>query len=987
MKRKAFTGLVGHRARCAIDSALAALGARLGRWAPGRAPAGRAPWIALLVALGLTVLGWHTVARDTENEAKYRFDYLTRQVEWRIQMRMQDYERVLQGAAGLFAGSDAVTPKAWRGFIDSQRVQSSFPGVQGVGFVSGREMAGAPGKDPATLAADRVMGLARDTASSLIAERPAADGGKAAAPRGGPIPGFVLYTPVYRDGVVPATLDGRRAALIGFVFSPFQPGELLQGIVQQQWPEIRLQVFDGPPETQAALLYSDLALAGDARALEPSMTGARTRKAEVLGHALTLVFRPGPAFEATVDRDKAPLVLIAGAIVSVLLFLTIRSQTLVGERATRLAQSMTKELAQSEARCRRLYEGSPAMLHSFDREGRLVAVSDAWLQKLGYRREEVIGRSSLDFLTPSSRARAHQVVLPQFFQSGRATDIDYQMVCRDGSIVDVLLTAELQPGEPIHSLALIEDVTARKRAEREALAARARMWEIKDRLAAIVAHSADAIISESLDGAIVTWNRGAETLFGYPATDIVGKTIAVLIPPELGAEEQVLVDRVVRGDVVAQYQSRRVHRDGRLIDVSMTLSPICDAGGTLVGVSRVVRDITPQRMLQEVQARQAAILQSAGVSIISTDARGNVGSFNTAAERMLGYRAQDVVGQSLPALIHLPQEIRAQAKALGAETGTVISSDFEALVGRARNGGVDQREWTYVRCDGSRFTVALSVSAIDAGDGRISGFICVAVDISSRKAHEQLQRSALLEKETLLKEVYHRVKNNLQVVSSLFHLQLRTLPEGAARTVLQQSADRVHAMALVHEKLCRLNDHESIDIVAYVQELCGTLAAVNGACERGIAIEYAVEPLAIGLESSVPLGLLLNELICNSLKHAYPDGRNGKIRVSLRRGPAGKGLLEVGDDGIGFAADLCLQRPASLGLRLVNTLARQLGGTLHMQARASTPGTASVGAASGAPTGARTVLLFDLDEGADSEPLGRRPGAAPRMPQGEAQLV
>jgi PAS domain S-box-containing protein len=756
---------------------------------------------------------------------------------------------------------------------------------------------------------------------------------------------------------------------------------MLPGVLQEQWPEVHLEVYDGVRATPAALLYAD----SDAVAPGRSDAGATHRRIELLGHPFTLVFRPAPAFDVTVDREKAPMVLLAGSLVSLLLFLAVRGQTQVGARATRLALAMTRDLAASEARCRRLYEGSPAMLHSIDREGRLVAVSDAWLNKLGYRREEVQGRLLVEFLTPASRRYLQEQVLPAFFGSRFVDDIEYEMVQRDGSIIDVRLTAMLQPGQPAQSLALTEDVTARKRAEREALAARARVTEIRDRLAAIVDHSGDAIIGESLDGTIVAWNRGAETLFGHRAQDSLGRAIAALVPPFLAGEESALVDRVVRGEVVAQYPTRRKHRDGRIIDVSMTLSPIYDGSGSLVGVSRVVRDITPQRMLQEVQARQAAILQSAGVSIISTDPEGIIRSFNAAAERMLGFRAQDVIGAALAALIHLPRELRERAAEAsgvraGAAGGWSVADGFEALVGAARGGAVDQREWTYVRRNGSCFPVALSVSAIDAGQGRISGFTCVAVDISSRRAHEELQRTALREKETLLKEVYHRVKNNLQVVSSLFQLQLRRLPDGAARAILRQCADRVRAMALVHEKLCQLDDHEAIDIGAYVRELCETLAAAHGARERGIRITHEVEALSIGLEASMPLGLLLNELLCNSLKHAFParaGAPGGTICVRLRRTDAGRGRLEVEDDGVGFGAQVDLEQPTSLGLRLVESLARQLGGTLHLPPRG----------AAGARPGACTVLQFDLERAGGPDRLASVDRRASAMAPGAPALA
>jgi len=189
------------------------------------------------------------------------------------------------------------------------------------------------------------------------------------------------------------------------------------------------------------------------------------------------------------------------------------------------------------------------------------------------------------------------------------------------------------------------------------------------------------------------------------------------------------------------------------------------------------------------------------------------------------------------------------------------------------------------------------------------------------------------EKETLLKEVYHRVKNNLQVVSSLFNLQLRSLPEGPGRTSLLEGAARVRAMALVHEKLYQSTNLSSIPLGSYIGDLCGQLAAAAAAKQRGISLALELEPVDAGPELAVPLGLLLNELVSNSLKHGFSGGRSGTIHVALRKESGQRARLEVWDDGAGFAAGAIEENSRSLGLRLVRTLSRQLDGELTLENR------------------------------------------------------
>lgn len=349
------------------------------------------------------------------------------------------------------------------------------------------------------------------------------------------------------------------------------------------------------------------------------------------------------------------------------------------------------------------------------------------------------------------------------------------------------------------------------------------------------------------------------------------------------------------------------------------------------------RHIVAKRAAEHLHATmslQAAILDSSGLSIIATDPQGLILSFNRAAQHMLGYDAEEMINRQTLALIHKPEEMQARAEEIRQERNQTIEPGFEVFVTQARTGRMEEREWTYVRKDGSCLPVCLSVTALHDLAGNISGFLGIAADISERKQREAEIKAALREKETLLKEVYHRVKNNLQVVTSLFNLQQRSLPEGPVRTSLKESADRVRAMALVHEKLYQSANLSSIELGGYISDLCAQLGMAADAQARGIVFATQIAQVEVGLDLAVPLGLLLNELISNSLKHAFPGGRTGEIRVTLHCEADGCAMLEVSDNGVGLAATQKSERPASLGLRLVQTLSRQLDAELSMtQAR------------------------------------------------------
>ena len=295
------------------------------------------------------------------------------------------------------------------------------------------------------------------------------------------------------------------------------------------------------------------------------------------------------------------------------------------------------------------------------------------------------------------------------------------------------------------------------------------------KLAAIVQSSVDGIIGKTPEGIITSWNKGAEKLFGYSSEEAVGHPLLeLLIPPELWAEEADVLARVGRGEVVPSFNTQRLRKDGQLLAVSVTASPIRNSAGQVVGVSKTVRDISAQMAaearihelnsnleaqvvertheLQQLNLLLGSVLRSASeVAIIATDLDGTIRVFNTGAERMLGYTAGELVGRSTPACFHLGEEVVARGRELSTEYGQEIEG-FRAFVHRAELEGAETREWTYVRKDGSRFPVTLAVTAMRDEQGALSGYLGISMDTSARKTAEK-QRVAAREQLLMAAEV------------------------------------------------------------------------------------------------------------------------------------------------------------------------------------------------------------------------------------------
>jgi len=291
---------------------------------------------------------------------------------------------------------------------------------------------------------------------------------------------------------------------------------------------------------------------------------------------------------------------------------------------------------------------------------------------------------------------------------------------------------------------------------------------------------------------------------------------------------------------------------------------------------------------------------------------GTIDGVNAAACTLLGYDATSLVGTSV---------------------GAFFPADAaETLVRCAGEGAVSDQECTLRTKDGRDVPVLVSCGPLQNHDGVTVGFVAIAKDITERKVAEEQVRRSLREKEVLLREVHHRVKNNLQVVSSLLKLQSRKIDDDKSRELLQESQSRIWSMSLVHERLYQSADLVNVDVPGYVRTLVG------GLCQtfmpdrpQDVRVRQDVCSAALEIDTMIPCGLIINELVTNALKYAFPAGRGGTIDVLLQRRADGRLELSVADDGVGLPPSLDYTTSESLGLRLVTMLAEdQLDGELSI---------------------------------------------------------
>jgi PAS domain S-box-containing protein len=474
---------------------------------------------------------------------------------------------------------------------------------------------------------------------------------------------------------------------------------------------------------------------------------------------------------------------------------------------------------------------------------------------------------------------------------------------RDSRNESILLLQMFMGTTTVMTLAFAAVVLERKRAE-----------ETRARLAAIVESSDDAIIGKTMEGTVISWNRGAERLFGYLAEEVIGKPVTVVIPPDRFHEESQIIERLRQGERLDQFETVRWRKDGQKIYVSLTISPIKDSTGKVVGVSKIVRDIT-SRIQAEEQFR--LIVESAPSGMLMLDQTGVIRMINAQLEKQFGYSRQELLGQRVELLV--PERFRAQH-------ATHRANFFASPSVRSMGVG---RDLFGVRKDGTEFPIEIGLNPLNTADGpRVLASI---VDITERKRTEDQIQASLKEKELLVREVHHRVKNNLQVIYSLLRLQSKSVTDPKALELFQDSQARVKAMALLHETLYQSQDLSRIDMAGYISTLTGQLFKSYGISSDAVRLKLNIAPVSLSMETAITCGLLINELVSNSLKYAFPNGRKGEVTIHLSSNHNGAYTMIVGDNGVGLPPDLDVGAVRSLGWQLVPMLVDQLTGTFELK--------------------------------------------------------
>jgi PAS domain S-box-containing protein len=468
------------------------------------------------------------------------------------------------------------------------------------------------------------------------------------------------------------------------------------------------------------------------------------------------------------------------------------------------------------------------------------------------------------------------------------------------------------------------------------MSARGVSWLERGPLRGFLEAAPDAIVLVDRQGEIVAVNGLSEKMFGYSRDELLGQKVDLLVPDRyrakhVGDRTRYSHDPQTRPMGAGRELAGR-RKDGTEFPVEISLSPLEIEDDTLV--ISIVRDTSLRR---QAEAKFEGLLESAPDGIVVVDTSGRIVIVNTQTERIFGYRRDELLGQSIEILVptrlarsHVPQR----------------DSYFSNPKTRPMGAG---RALTGRKKDGTEFPVEISLSPLETEHGLL--VTSIVRDITDRRQAEEKIKASLREKEVLLKEIHHRVKNNLQITSSLLKLQAGYTQDRQAREMFSESQGRIRSMALVHEKLYQSSDLARIDFLDYVASLAGLLLRSFGGASQRVELEIAGDKLFLSIDMAVPCGLIVNELLSNCFKHGFPEGRAGLVQLQVKAEGDERFILSVRDNGVGLPAHVDIEHTESLGLQLVKTLADQLRAQVRVVRERGTEIQILVGSSPAAPAG------------------------------------
>ena len=568
-------------------------------------------------------------------------------------------------------------------------------------------------------------------------------------------------------------------------------------------------------------------------------------------------------------------------------------------------------LKENQERWKFAIEGSNAGMWDYNYETGEVYRSSRWAEIIGFKKEEISDSIEewKDRIHPEDKERVEEVLRKHFHREIESYVSEHRMLCKDGSYKWVLdrgkVIAWTEKGKPKRVVGTKTDITKRKLAEEE-------LKQNEGKLQAIFEGSNDAILLLTEKG-FFDCNPKALEMFNISSKKEITYIHPSDISPEFQPDGQNSLEKA--NEMIKNAYEKGVNRfewehkrlGGENFPAEVLLSAFY-YGDEMV-LQSTVQDITERKAANEKikrsEEKYRSLVENSPEIILITDENQNIEFVNFASQR---HEQTEIIGNSLYSFVNERhhQEIKlANQRVL---LGEVKYESYETK--GTDTSGKPQYFQTHV---GPKYT-----------DDKVTGLVLFIRNITDRKVSEEKIKQSLAEKEVLLKEVHHRVKNNLQIISSILNLQSSTISDKNTLELLRNSQDRIRSMSLIHELLYQTKDFSTIKFSEYIKSIATNLFHSYNQ-NKNISLDLDLDDIHLDLDMAIPCGLIVNELLTNSLKYAFESDDDGIIRIKLKS-KEGYVHLTITDNGKGFPKDIDFRDTASLGMQLVVSLVDQIDG-------------------------------------------------------------
>lgn len=581
----------------------------------------------------------------------------------------------------------------------------------------------------------------------------------------------------------------------------------------------------------------------------------------------------------------------------------------------------------SEEKYRNMVENINDVIFTVNNEGFITYISPRIEKITKYKQDELMGKNLSYFVHPDDLAVLFNNLYNGVGNGDRSIQ-EFRIIDKDSKLKYLRTSGQniLTNGKIVGITGVFSDITRSKKMEEV-------IKDSEQRLKSILYGSPLPAFVIDKYHKVLYWNKALERFSGISEDELIGTDehyrafysekrpcmADILVDNDISAISSTYPNNSSAIEIEDAYQSTDffpdIGNDGKWLH--FTAASIKDSQGNIVGAVETLEDVTERikadETLKESEERFRSVVESSTDAIIITDNKMNIVSWNKGAEKIFGYEADEIVGKLITAIVPYEEE----DENFSHDELTILEKPLE-MEG--------------LRKDGNKFPIEILINSWNMdGETFYTSFIR---DITRRKIVEGKIKSSLNEKEVLLKEIHHRVKNNMQIISSLISLQTDYADNEDTIKMFQDSKNRIRSMALIHEKLYQSEDISLIDFSDYIESLAGRLLEVYGVGRR-ITLKVNAEDIFLSIDSAIPCGLIINELVSNSIKHAFPEDKYGEVTIEMK-GNDKKYVLTVADNGVGFPDDVDYRDTESLGLQIVQTLISQLRGEIDMVANGGT---------------------------------------------------